>query len=131
MSNLDKKIIYLSEAYHGSCHDYAIMKKEFDYKHQNWFEDEQIWVDLGFLGIQKDYDAEVMIPFKKPKNGELTQQQKQYNQSVSRVRVKIEHVIAGLKKYRILSDKLRLKDFYKYNQIMGICAAIWNFNLTY
>ena len=40
------------------------MKKEFDYKHQNWFEDEQIWVDLGFLGIQKDYDAEVMIPFK-------------------------------------------------------------------
>ena len=39
---------------------------------------------------------------KKEKNGKLTKRQKQDNKSIGRRRVKVEHVIGKLKRYRIL-----------------------------
>jgi hypothetical protein len=30
----------------------------------------------------------------------------------------------------VLSDRLRMKSVIRYNQIAGICAGIWNFQLT-
>jgi len=87
-------------------------------------------VDLGFLGIKKLYDGEIRIPNKKSKKKELTQEQKIKNKSISKIRIKVEHSIGGMKRYRILSDRLRSKDMTRYNQIAGICAGLWNFILT-
>lgn len=87
-------------------------------------------IDLGFLGIQKLYGAKVHMPKKKPRNGELTEADKAYNKSISQNRIKVEHSIGGLKRYRILSDRLRMKSMTKYNQIAGICAGLWNFMIT-
>ncbi|HAD12929.1 MAG TPA: hypothetical protein DCF33_10895 [Saprospirales bacterium] len=42
----------------------------------------------------------------------------------------MEHSIGGLKRYRILSDKLRMRDPRLYDSIVGICAGLWNLNLT-
>ena len=85
----------------------------------------------GFVGFDKDYQCkELFLPHKKPKKQELTPEQKAENQGRAKERIVVEHSIAGLKRYRILSDRLRLHDLDLYNQVLGICAGLWNFRLT-
>ena len=43
----------------------------------------------------------------------------------------VEHVIEGMKRYRILSDRLRVQDVRLYNTVLGVCAGLWNFYLTH
>jgi len=131
LTNTDKQILFISEAYHGSCHDYTMLKNEFDPTKGNWFDNFDLLVDLGFLGIQKDYCSKVKIPIKKSKKKVLTENQKAYNRSVSQIRIKVEHSIGGLKRYRILADRLRMKSMIRYNQIAGICAGLWNYFITH
>lgn len=107
-----------------------MLKEEFDPKQGKWFEKYDVLVDLGFLGIQKQYTETVKIPIKRSKKKELTEEQKQHNKSISKIRIKVEHAIGGMKRYRILSDRLRTKSMARYNQIVGICAGLWNFILT-
>ncbi len=44
---------------------------------------------------------------KKPRKSELTDAEKLENQRLSRLRVRIEHAIAGIKRARIVKDALR------------------------
>jgi hypothetical protein len=44
-------------------------------------------------------------------------------------RIIVEHSIGGMKRYRILSDRLRLHDFDFYDVILGVCAGLWNYHL--
>lgn len=98
---------------------------------KNWFDDSHLHVDLGFVGIEKDYDCkEVSIPHKKPRKKELTAEQKAENKLLASKRVRVEHALAGLKRYRILSDRLRIHNFEYYDIILGICAGLWNFYLS-
>lgn len=106
------------------------MKQEFDPGKGKWFDDFNVLVDLGFLGIEKDYSIKVKIPNKKPRKKELTNSQKEYNKSVSQIRIKVEHAIGGIKRYRILSDRLRIRNMVRFNQIVGICTGLWNFMIT-
>lgn len=131
MSNPKKRILFLSHAYHGSCHDYRMLKEELDPEKGAWFDGHECYVDLGFLGIQKDYAEGVNIPIKKSKKKPLTEVQKVSNRDLSRIRIKVEHAIGGMKRFRILSDRLRLKSVARYNSILGICAGIWNYQLTF
>jgi hypothetical protein len=129
--NSKKQIKYLSEAYAGSTHDYAVLKAELPPGDQLWFDKHQLWTDLGFLGIEKDYAPEHLgIPFKKSKNNPLTEDQKELNKQISSFRVSVEHSIGGFKRYRFLSDRLRCRDITLYNIVAGVCAGLWNFCLT-
>lgn len=47
-----------------------------------------------------------MVPFKKPKGKKLGLVKKQMNQAMAKLRVKIEHAFAGLKRLRMLKGKL-------------------------
>ncbi|MEM7656941.1 MAG: hypothetical protein AAF399_12485 [Bacteroidota bacterium] len=65
ISNREREILYLSEPYLGSVHDYAILKSEFDPEEGLWFDEQGMYVDLGFIGIAKDYEpSRLHIPFK-------------------------------------------------------------------
>jgi hypothetical protein len=56
--------------------------------------------DLGFLGVEKDFpEQKSLLPFKKEKDHELTEVQKDYNKNHSAKRILIEHVICRIKKY--------------------------------
>ena len=131
MTNPEKRILFLSHAYHGSCHDYRILKEEFNSDQGVWFDEHHLYVDLGFVGIQKDYDQKIFIPQKRKRKQELTQEEKSKNKEISKIRIKVEHSIGGLKRFRILADRLRMRSIVRYNQITGICAGIWNFQLSY
>jgi hypothetical protein len=45
-------------------------------------------------------------------------------------RIKVEHSIGGLKRYRILSDRLRTHLIDLYDDILWVCAGLWNFYLA-
>ena len=72
-----------------------------------------------------------MQPKKKPRGKELTEEEKQSNQEISRVRVRIEHVMSGIKRCRIVKDRNRnwLKGFRDH--IMLIACGLHNLRLKF
>jgi DDE superfamily endonuclease len=84
------------------------------------------------LGIDKESVCkELSLPHKKPGKQELTMLQKLENRVFARERVKVAHAIGGMKRYRILSDRLRLHDIGLYDDLLEVCAGLWNFQLSY
>ena len=74
------------------------------------------------------------MPIKKkrtPKgvSNELTDQQKGYNKQVGQERIYVEHAIGGMKRYRILEHRNRIKSKEIIDQVIGVCSALWNFHL--
>jgi hypothetical protein len=72
------------------------------------------------------YKGENLIetPIKKPRNGELTIEQKEENKEFSSKRVFVEHRIRSVKIFRVVQDRFRLNS-KKYEQvIMTICGLV-------
>lgn len=64
------------------------------------------------MGIAKEYECSgISIPHKKTKNKPLTELQKDENKQMASERIYVENSFAGLKRFRTLSDRLRLHDF--------------------
>lgn len=124
--------MYVSSLYHGSCHDYEILKQCFT-PTGDWFRKMIVRLDLGFQGFADQYKCEkVLIPVKKKRvkkgcSNELSGQQKQLNKEQAQQRVGIEHSIGGMKRYRILCNRLRIKTTQLIDSIIGVCAGLWNF----
>jgi hypothetical protein len=137
IATLTTYILYIGVTFKGKNHDYNMFKKEFK-PGLNWFNQFNVYVDLGYLGFAGDYKTKkLLIPYKKPKksknnpNPQLTEEQKAHNRKVSSIRVRAEHAIRGMKRYRCSSDRCRnriddTKNFFKI-----LSAALWNFNLSY
>ena len=88
-------------------------------------------MDLGYAGIIKDYLCKsISIPHKKTKNNPLKDTQKDENTRMASLRIKVEHSIGGMKRYRILSDRLRNHLIDLYDDILGVCAGLWNLYLA-
>jgi hypothetical protein len=88
-------------------------------------------IDLGYLGVKKDYpDQLYALPCKKRCQGELSQEEKEYKKIYSKKRIKVEHTICRLKKYRrIMSDIFKNK-LRKYNKISDVVAGLVNYRIT-
>ena len=130
ITNKEKKIKYLSNCHCGAMHDYRILKERF-IPQKNWFKHHHLHVDLGFLGIAKDYLYEKLsIPHKKLPKQDLTDEQKLENKEMGAQRILVEHSIGGLKRFRVLSDRLRIYSLDLYDKILCACAASWNFYLS-
>jgi len=59
--------------------------------------------DLAYQGI-----TGVQVPYKKPKGGQLTEEQRAENRRLASVRVHVEHGIRRIKGWRILRDDYRI-----------------------
>ena len=122
----NKKILILSKANHGKDHDKGILNRE---KWGEYIPDEvKIQGDLGFQGLPKER-ANVEIPHKKPKGGELTEKQKEENRELASERVVCEHAFAGVKRYGIATNvyRNRRQDFDDHSMLTA--AGLWNFYL--
>ena len=90
---------------------------------------QQSIVDLGYLGIEKDFTDQLSaLPYRKKRNQDLSQEEKEYNKIHSRKRIVIEHTICRLKKYRIMSDVFRNK-LRKYDKVSDIVAGLVNYRI--
>ena len=65
-----------------------------------------MYQDTGFQGFDLQ-GVNIIQPAKKPKGRELSDIQKENNRKVASIRIRVEHAISGIKRYRIVKDKLR------------------------
>lgn len=127
----EKQIRYLGPTVEGKKHDYMGFKDEFkDIPPPKLPDDFRFYADLGYVGIEKDFPwLNVIIPKKKPKGKKLTEDEKIVNKWISRVRVKVEHAIGGVKRFRIVSDIFRNKIDGMDDKVMEISCGLWNYHL--
>lgn len=86
--------------------------------------------DTGFQGFNAE-KAEIIQPKKKPRGGVLAEEEKERNKKISGVRIRIEHAIGGVKRYRILKDKIRNWKKGFRDMVMETCCGLHNFRLRF
>jgi hypothetical protein len=122
----------------GHRHDYALLKEELK-PEEPGLASIDLYVDLGYQGIEKDYPQihKIHIPHKKPRkskanpNPSLTPKEKKENRAISRVRVAIEHFIGDLKNFQILTNKFRNFIDNIGDQIILVVAGLCNLRNQY
>ncbi|MEO9310380.1 MAG: transposase family protein [Nitrososphaera sp.] len=124
--NLRGEIIHKPPHSPGRKNDYGIFK----IKHpvlpavMNFY-------DLGYLGVEKDFPKQIsIIPYKKKKGMRLTDSQKEWNKLQSKIRIKAEHAISKVKKFRINCDVFRNR-LCRYDVISDIVCGLVNFKIRW
>ena len=122
----DRKILIFSHAYAGRHNDKGILNQE---GWAEWIPDEVvIQGDLGFFGLQNEV-VNVELPLKKPRGGQLSDDQKADNRALASERVVCEHSFAGLKRYGIAHQVYRNRIEGFDDRSMVTAAGLWNFYL--
>jgi hypothetical protein len=117
--------MWLSNTFDGSVHD----KKITDEQPIHFPAGTTLWQDSGFLGHNPE-NITVKMPTKKPKGKELTAEQKQENRKISSFRIIVEHAIGGVKRCRIVKDRLRCHKFGMDDLVMLIACGLHNFRMS-
>jgi hypothetical protein len=137
MSLPDKVIVFLGRTLSGHNHDYTMLKQELP-PEMDWCTDLNVRVDLGSRGMKSDYRGDqIAIPTTKPRksqknpNAQLSEEQRAANTALSRVRIFIEHAIGGMKRYNILVHPFRNRIKHFEDDVIGVCAGLWNLVLSY
>jgi hypothetical protein len=68
---------------------------------------------------------------KKPRHGELTKAEKRANQKISRLRVRVEHALAGVKRARGVKEVLRNTKETIADLFMLIACGLYNLRVRY
>ena len=126
LANSNCEVIFLTPTVEGKKHD----KRIADESAYNLPAGSTLLQDTGFQGFSVP-NVKILQPTKKPKGKELTQEQKDENRNISKVRIRIEHVISGTKRYRIVKDKCRnwLRGFS--DMVMEIACGLHNLRLKF
>ena len=82
--------------------------------------------DTGYQGYEPA-GVKTYQPKKKPKGGELTEEEKEENRLLSKLRVVVEHVIGGVKRLHIVKDVFRNKKEDFEDLVMEIACGLHNF----
>ena len=120
------RIVWLSSTYEGHVHD----KKICDEEPLLIPKGIRLWQDTGFIGHGSDR-VEICMPKKKPKGKELTTVEKQENRRIARIRIRVEHAIGGMKKYRIVKERFRCHKFGFEDMVILIACGLHNFRISH
>jgi DDE superfamily endonuclease/Helix-turn-helix of DDE superfamily endonuclease len=113
----------------GSTHDLALLRGSGVLERLS--EGEGAMMDKGYSGIDKDYpDIPLVLPFKKPRGGELSEEQKRHNREVARHRIVVEHTIAQVNRFTVLRQVFRGKQRERHNQVIQAVAKLVNERLA-
>lgn len=124
--NRHAKITLLTPTCEGKKHD----KKIADETGLVLPEGSSLAQDTGFQGYALA-KVTMIQPLKKPRGKELTPEQKESNRQISSLRIRVEHAIGGVKRYRIVKDQLRVqKDDFR-DRVMETCCGLHNFRLNF
>ena len=73
----------------------------------------------------------IFPPKKAPPGGELPPPEQETNRRMSSISMRIEHVIGGVKRYRIVKDKIRLLKDGIRDAVMETCCGLHHVRLQY
>ena len=124
--NEQAKICLLTPTCEGKKHD----KRVSDEADIRLPESSILYQDTGFQGFALD-GVSIVQPKKKPRGKELTAEEKARNSEIARIRIRVEHAIASVKRYRIVKDKLRNWKQGFRDQVMETCCGLHNFRLNF
>ncbi len=95
------RIVSASDSVPGRVHDRALRKRGPPLPKGS-----RAYADSGYQGLQDDH-PDTEIPYKRSKKNPLSKDEKAYNHGLSRFRVRVEHKLAQIKRFRLLSDRFR------------------------
>jgi hypothetical protein len=120
------KILFLTPTCEGKKHD----KRIADEAGYTFPEGSTVYQDTGFQGFRPE-GVLIVQPKKKPRGGELTLDEKAENSRISSIRIRVEHAIGGVKRCRIVKDKLRNWKAGFRDLVMETCCGLHNFRLNF
>ena len=124
--NTQSEICFLTTTCEGKKHD----KKATDEAGYSFSEGSVLFQDTGFQGFHVE-GVIVIQPKKKPRGKELTPEDKENNRLISMIRIRVEHAIGGVKRYRIVKDKIRCWKKGFRDKVMETCCGLHNFRLNF
>jgi DDE superfamily endonuclease len=124
--NLLCKILFLTDTVEGKKHD----KKLADETPYTLPAGSKLVQDTGFQGFTLAGVA-ILQPKKKPRGSDLSDLDKAVNQWLASLRMRIEHAIGGVKRYRIGKDKIRNWKVDFRDAVIETCCGLHNFRLNF
>lgn len=97
-------ILHLGFSFIGSMNDISLINIRNEQIHEKLTKNEFILLDLGFIGTSK-----ISEQYKTGFKGKLNENQKEFNNQISQIRIVVEMIINQVKKWKICSSKLRSK----------------------
>ena len=95
------RIASVSDSHPGSRHDLTIRREG-----PKLPKAARVYADSAYQGYEREH-ASLDIPYKKPKGGELNDEEKDYNRGLGSFRVAVEHRIGRTKRFRIVAERFR------------------------
>jgi DDE superfamily endonuclease len=133
----DTLIIFLGRTFRGHHHDSLMVQQEVP-PELDWLTDLHVRVDRGYRGIQSDDRGEqIDLPTKKPRkskknpNPPWSDAQKAAKKVLSQIRICIAHAIGSMKRSNILVHTFRNRIAHFEDDVIGVCAGLWNLVLSY
>jgi len=120
-----ERVEYLSQTYSGKTHD----KKVADLEDIHYPPGSGLKKDTGFQGYEPQGVC-TLQPKKKPKGKELGIADRFLNRLIASVRIRVEHVIASIKRCRIVKDVFRNTKKGFSDLAMSIACALHNFRVS-
>jgi len=124
--DLEERLVrYLSQTFAGRIHD----KRICDEEGYTFPPGCVLFKDTGFQGFEPD-KVLTYQPKKKPRGQELSPEDKAENTMIASIRILVEHVIAGVKRCRIVHDVFRNTTAHFDDLVMEIACGLHNFRAT-
>jgi len=119
------RIESISGSVPGSTHDLTLLVN--DGLLGRLAEGEGSMADKGYVGVEKHHSGvPVVLPFKKPRGRELTDERKAFNRTVSSHRIVVEHTMAQLNRFTVLRQVFRGKHRERHSQVTRVVAVLVN-----
>ena len=124
--NRDGLILDTSMAVEGKRHDFKLFE-DHETLEKTIPKEVEVLLDSGYQGAEKNHpDRIVHLPKKATKLHPLNDAQKEANRRLSQIRVRVEHVIGRMKRFKILSERFRHR-LSSYDEIFSVVAGLVNF----
>jgi len=119
----------VSDSVPGSTHDLTLLRGSGVLERLG--EAEGAMMDKGYAGVDKYFpDLPLVLPYKKPRGGELSEEQKGHNRQVARHRIVVEHTIAQVNRFTVLRQVFRGKQRERHSKVIGVVAKLVNERLA-
>jgi hypothetical protein len=113
----------------GSTHDLTVLRSSDVLARLK--DKEGAMLDKGYGGVDKDYpDIPLVLPVKKPRGGELSDEQRDYNRRVAKERIVVEHTIAQVNRFTVLRQVFRGKQRERHTKVIQVVAKVVNERLA-
>ncbi len=117
------RIVSVSPSHPGSHHDQAIRRDGSKLSKKAW-----LYANSAYQGYVREH-RNLEFPYKKPKSGELTDDENAYDRGLSEFRVRVGHRIGRTKRLRITAERFRNPLGRHHTKILIIAGLVNRFGL--